>query len=336
MKILVVGLGSMGKRRIRCLKVLGEDSLAGFDPREDRRREAAGQYDIACFDDYAEALRIFRPEALVISVPPDLHHVYISSAIEQKLHFFVEASVVDTGMHETIESLKGLGIVAAPSATLHFHPAIRLIDSIVKSGELGKLSNVLLHSGQFLPDWHTYEPVSDFYVSNRPTGGGREIVPFELSWFTRVFGWPRMVAANYRKTIDIPGAEYIDDTYNMLLDYANFLAVVTVDVVSRYATRRLVVNGGAKQLYWSWDENRVRVYDPSAGVWEDRLYEMKGAAAGYNANIGENMYVEELRNFLDAIRGKRPFFNTMEEDHRVLRLLYKAESSDMSSAFVEV
>jgi hypothetical protein len=40
-----------------------------------------------------------------------------------------------------------------------------------------------------------------------------------------------MVAANYRKTIEIPGAEYIDDTYNILLDYSNYLAVVTVDVV---------------------------------------------------------------------------------------------------------
>lgn len=336
MKILVVGLGSMGKRRIRCLKALGENCLAGFDPREDRRQEVEGQYGIACFKEYVEALQSFQPEALVISVPPDLHHVYISSAIERKLHFFVEASVVDTGMREAIELLKGLEIVAAPSATLYFHPAIMLIDFIVKSGELGKLSNILLHSGQFLPDWHTYEPVSDFYVSNRPTGGGREIVPFELSWFTRVFGWPRMVAANYRKTIDIPGAEYIDDTYNILLDYSNYLAVVTVDVVSRYATRRLVVNGSAKQLYWSWDENRVRVYNPSAKAWEDRPYEMKGAAAGYNANIGENMYIEEMRNFLEAIRGKRPFFNTMEEDYRILQLLYKAESSDMRSSFMEV
>jgi predicted dehydrogenase len=335
MKILVVGLGSMGKRRIRCLKALGEGEVAGFDLREDRRCEASEKYGIACFSDYAEALKRFAPEALVISVPPDKHHIYIKSAIEHKLHFFVEASVVDIGMREAIERIRDCGIVAAPSATLYFHPAIMLIDSIVKSGELGKLSNILLHSGQFLPDWHTYESVSDYYVSNRPTGGGREIVPFEISWFTRVFGWPRMVAANYRKTIDIPGAEYIDDTYNILLDYSNYLAVVTVDVVSRYATRRLVVNGSAKQLYWSWDENRVRVYDPAKGAWEDRSYEMKNAEAGYNANIGENMYIEEVRNFLDAIRGNKPFFNTMEEDLRVLELLYKAERSDMSSAFVE-
>jgi len=121
-----------------------------------------------------------------------------------------------------------------------------------------------------------------------------------------------------------------------LLDYSNYLAVVTVDVVSRYATRRLTVNGSKKQLYWTWDENSVKVFDPEKGAWEERPYEMKNAEPGYNVNIGENMYVEEIRNFIDAINGIRPFFNTMDEDYRILNLLYKAERSDMKSVFVEV
>ncbi len=336
MNILIIGLGSMGKRRIRCLKALGENGIAGYDSRADRCEETSTKYNIVCYDDFQKALREHKPDAFVISVPPDCHHVYIEEAIKIGKHFFVEASVVDGGMRETIEMLKHMDIIAAPSATLYFHPAIQLIRSIVNSGELGKLSNVLLHSGQYLPDWHTYESVADYYVSNRPTGGGREIVPFELSWFVRVFGWPRMVAANYRKTIEIPGAEYIDDTYNLLLDYSGYLAVVTVDVVSRYATRRIVVNGSKKQLYWSWDENKVRVFNPEKNAWDEREYEMKSAEAGYNANIGENMYIDEMRNFLDAIRGKGTFFNSLEEDYRVLNLLYKAERSDMTSKFVEV
>jgi predicted dehydrogenase len=336
MKFLVIGLGSMGKRRIRCLKELGFSEIAGYDIRTDRRDEAAGRYGIHCYSDYSAALRDFAPDSAIISVPPDIHDRYIKSAIENRINFFVEASVVSGGIRESIAAIKDAGIVAAPSATLCFHPAIKLVASIVKSGELGKISNILLHSGQYLPDWHRYESVSDYYVSNPDTGGGREIVPFELSWFTKVFGWPRLVAANYRKTIDILGAEHIDDTYNILLDYSNFLAVVTVDVVSRYATRRLVVNGSDKQLYWSWDENEVRVFDPGIGAWESRKYEMEVAEAGYNKNIGENMYIDEIRDFIAAIRGEKAFINTMEDDLRVLELLYKAESSDMTSKFIEV
>ena len=39
MKFLVIGLGSMGKRRVRNLLANGEKSIFGFDLREDRRKE---------------------------------------------------------------------------------------------------------------------------------------------------------------------------------------------------------------------------------------------------------------------------------------------------------
>ena len=333
MNILVIGLGSMGKRRIRCLQTLGKTSIVGYDVAASRASEAQEKYDVPCFSDWKAALLSSQPNAFIISVPPAMHHLYIRQALDLNVHFFVEASVVDTGLGEFVERLKNSPLIAAPSATLHFHPAIKLISEIVASGELGKLSNILLHSGQYLPDWHTYESVADYYVSNTATSGGREIVPFELSWFLRVFGWPARVAANYRKTIDIHGAPYIDDTYNILLDYRSYLAVVIVDVVSRYATRRLVVNGSEKQLVWSWDENCVKVFDPAKGKWESRSYSPGVAEAGYNSNIGEDMYVDEIRNFLAAIEGTERFFNSMAEDHAVLKLLYAAERSDASSAF---
>lgn len=336
MRFLVAGLGSMGKRRIRCLLALGCDAsdIAGFDPREDRRIEATEKYGIKTFDDFARALEGHRPGAMLISVPPDLHHGYIKAAIRDKIHFFVEASVVDTDMDLIENELAKIDIVAAPSATLMFHPAIRKISEVIRSGGLGKISNVILHSGQYLPDWHAYENVSDYYVSNPATGGGREIVPFELTWLTGVFGFPKRVCGNFRKTITIKGAESIDDTYNFLLDYENFLASVTVDVVSRRAVRRLLINGEKKQLLWDWDFNYVKIFDPEIPGWEDLPYEMGDAAPGYNANIGENMYIDEIRNFIEAIEANRPFVNTMDNDHRVLKLLYAIEESDKTSRVV--
>lgn len=334
MNFLVIGLGSMGKRRIRCLQALGFNSICGYDSRQDRRDEATAQYGVTTYNDFSTALAESCPNALIISVPPDLHHKYMQVALDRKLPFFVEASVVDDGMEDLIIALQETSLVAAPSATLLFHPAIAIIEKQVQSGSLGKISNVIHHSGQFLPDWHTYEAVRDYYVSNPATGGGREIVPFELSWFTRVFGFPDRVCGNFRKTITISGAEQIDDTYNALFDYGNFLASFTVDVVSRHATRRLLINGDRQQLIWDWDENCVRLFNPETATWEKIEYDTGSAAAGYNANIGERMYIEEVRNFVEAIKGKRPFSNSMENDHRVLKLLYAIEEADRSGSYV--
>jgi predicted dehydrogenase len=326
----------MGKRRVRCLQALGVTDILGADLRADRRSETSGKYGIETVADFKQALAAAQFDAAVISLPPLAHVVAMRACIEAKVPFFVEASVVDEGLAEITADVARLGLVAAPSTTLHFHPAIAEITRIVKSGRLGKLSNVMLHSGQYLPDWHSYEKVSDYYVSEPRTGGAREIVPFEMTWFTDVFGYPRRVAGNFRKTIEIEGAEYIDDTYNCLLDYGTFLATVTVDVVSRHATRRLLINGAKGQLVWSWDEAAIKVFDSESGQWASVEYAMEASEPGYNKNIGENMYIDEIRAFLDAVRGVAPFPNTLAEDHKVLKLLYSIERSDALASFTEV
>ncbi len=335
MRLLVIGLGSMGKRRVRCLQSLGYKDVIGFDLRQDRREETKQKYEIKTYDDFALAVKEFDPTAFIISVPPHIHHEYIKWAIKHQKHHFVEASVVDTDMEEIKRSLRSVNIVAAPSATMIFHPAIRQIMDIMKSGDLGTLSNIIFHSGQYLPDWHTYEKVSDYYVSNPATGGAREIVPFELTWITHLLGFPRRVCGNVRKTIRIEGAEKIDDTYNFLLDYEKHLVTVTIDVVSRSATRRLLVNGDQKQLLWDWNQKNIQIYDPKSAQWQILEYQMMGAEAGYHSNIGENMYIDELKAFIDAVDGKVPFINTMENDHNVLKLLYAVEESDKTKQYIE-
>ena len=334
MKAVVVGLGSMGKRRIRCLQALGVQDIVGVDHRLDRREDAVKRYGIVTFAELGGAWADGAVDAAVISLPPKLHVAAMNECVRRRVPFFVEASVVDEGLAEVITAVRSAGLVAAPSTTLHFHPAIDQISKLVRGGRLGTVSNVMLHSGQYLPDWHTYESVADYYVSDPATGGAREIVPFELTWLTELFGLPLRVAGMHRKTIEIAGAERIDDTYNCLLDYGTFLASLTVDVVSRHATRRLAINGSKAQLAWSWDEPVIRIFDGDPAAWSEVAYSMERAEPGYNPNIGENMYIDEIRSFLDAIAGHAPFPNTLERDHDVLRLLYALECSNDSGRFI--
>lgn len=55
MKILVIGLGSMGKRRIRLIRdMYPETVICGVDGREDRRDEAKELFQITCFTSIEE------------------------------------------------------------------------------------------------------------------------------------------------------------------------------------------------------------------------------------------------------------------------------------------
>jgi predicted dehydrogenase len=327
LKFLVVGLGSMGKRRIRNLKKLEINNIDCFDLRSDRIEETKSKYGITVIEDVEEAISKNNYQAIIISVPPAQHHLYIKIALKYSLHFFVEASVLDTGIQEAIEEIKTKKIVAGPSSTLFFHPAVKIISELISQNAIGKISHATYHSGQYLPDWHTYESVSDYYVSHKETGGAREIVPFELTWLTKLFGWPQFVMGINAKTINIPGAETIDDTYQILLHGENYNLSLTVDTVSRYAMRNLLINGSEGIINWTWENNYVKIFSASNNEWNKVEFKKENAQPGYNENIIENMYVEELQQFIDTTLGSSTFFNTMEYDFMILQLLYTIEKS---------
>ena len=322
MKALVIGLGSMGRRRVRCLRQLGVEQVEGFDTRADRRAAAAQEYGIPVRERLAaEDLRAF--DAVVISTPPDQHHTALAWALDAGKPAFVEASVIRDPLPALDARARAQGVVVAPSCTLRFHSAIREITQIVHSGRYGKVCNFSYHCGQYLPDWHPWEKVSDYYVSNPLTGGAREIVPFELTWMVDAFGWPREVQGTRMRTADV-GAP-IDDTYAALLRFDGFVGTLVVDVVARQAVRKLTLNFERASLSWDWDSGVVRVWEAEPGR-QIELHQPKSVAhAGYHQNIGEAMYVAEVASFLAAAQGRGRFPHTLQEDIRVLSLLEEIE-----------
>lgn len=324
MNFLVIGLGSMGKRRVRCLKALGYSNITGLDPRADRREETQKQYDIKVVDNI-KAVDLKNINGFLISTPPDRHLEYMKIALENGIPSFVEASVILEGLREFSSEAKKKGIVFAPSCTLYFHPAIKKIREIVTSGTYGKFTNFSYHSGQYLPDWHPWENVKDFYVSNKVTGACREIVPFELTWITEMLGFPTDIKGYYASTMDV-GAD-IDDTYVTCMKFKNGVGTLLVDVVSRYAVRNMVINMEYGQIMWRWDEPVVNVYDAKEKKWNAHRQDSMGAAEGYNKNITEQMYIDEVNSYINAAKGTSQFPNSLDNDINVLELLYTVEKN---------
>lgn len=326
MKFLVVGLGSMGKRRVRNLQALGHTALAGFDPRADRREEASSRYGIAVFNSFESALAQFQPEALVISTDPSLHMDYAMPAAGRGLHCFIEASVVEgERIAQLCATLKGSKLVMVPSCTMRYYPGPIAIRDVIRGGKLGKPLNLNYLTGQYLPDWHPWEHIRDFYVSRRETGGAREIVPFELTWLNEIFGEPEPLACVKSKLTDMDAD--IDDIYHCLLRYPQgMLANVTVEVISRpKATRELHILGSDGRLVFSADENCVRYIGVGDRDWTRIDLGSGTVEAGYINP--EEPYISEMTDFIKAIAAadRHVFPNTLESDVRVLALLGNLE-----------
>lgn len=324
-KYLVIGLGSMGKRRVRCLIALGvkSEDIWGIDIRKDRCEESKEKYGIKIADSVGE-IDFNEIKAIIVSLPPERHKLGVNIAVKYHKPVFVEASVI---LLET-EEIKQMteDIFVAPSCTFVFHPMIKEIKRIVKSKELGKVCNFSYHSGQYLPDWHPWEDVKTFYVNNRETGGAREIVPYEFTWITDIFGFPKDIKGYFRKTGNV-GCE-IEDSYVSSLNYGDMVGNLLVDVISRYPVRNLIINFQNGQIQWRWDKERLEVYNAETDKTTYVEQQKQPHEEGYSEMIGEQMYIDEIVAFFAGIQDKNKYPNTLEKDINVLKLLNKLENSD--------
>ncbi|WP_088835337.1 Gfo/Idh/MocA family protein [Paenibacillus tyrfis] len=321
---LVIGLGSMGKRRVRDLLALSGQRVIGFDPRPDRRSEAEAKFGIETFDSVERALQL-GPRALIISTPPDQHMPYAHLAADLGLPFFTEASVTKDDVPELIAKLQQKpSLVAAPSCTMRFHPAVTLLSKLVNDKTAGGNCFFMYHSGQYLPDWHPHEDYRTFYVSRKETGGCREIVPFEWVWLTSLFGPIRGGFSLKRKVTTLETD--IDDVYQMVMEFADGTSgQVTVDVVSRKATRAFSLLGEQGTIQWNFSDSAVEVYDGTR-----RTTRRIPVLSGDRPFQYEDMYVSEMRAFLEAIEGGKPFPHNYEQDLALLEMMEQFECGKIS------
>lgn len=332
MKFLVVGLGSMGKRRIRNLQHLKAGEIIGFDVREDRRKEAEKKYKIRTFDDFEKAMAE-NPDALVVSTPPDLHMKYATIAAQRNKHFFTELNVVDKGMKELITICKGKKIVAAPSTTMLHHPAVKKIKEFLDSGVVGKPLTFTYHSGQYLPDWHPWEDYRKFYVSKKETGAARELVSFELVWLTWIFGGVKTVSSFNGKLSKLETD--INDTYQILLKFKNgLLGHLLVDVVARAPYRVFKLLGEEGVIEWDWNTKLVRVFTARDKQWKEHLIEHGEPEKGYVWT--ERMYIDEMNHFVKAIKGEVKYMYSFEKDKKILEIVYAAEESSKKGTHINL
>ncbi|TKB74920.1 MAG: Gfo/Idh/MocA family oxidoreductase [Nitrospira sp.] len=326
MRMLVIGLGSMGKRRIRNLQTLGVKNIGGVDPREDRREESASKFAVPTFSSVEEAVAAFAPSALVIATPPDRHMDYAFFGYRHRLPCFIEASVVDADKILELHNLiREGGPIMAPSCTMRYFPGPAKVKELIRAGAIGKVLNINYHTGQYLKDWHPWEPIESYYVSKRLTGGCREIVPFELTWLNDVFGEPKPLACLRDRVGDM--SVDIDDIYHFWLRYpGGTLANITIEVLSRpEVTREMRVLGTMGQVVFSATENVVRMRTLGSDAWTQFELHRGRAEDGYiNA---EEPYVGELCDFLQAVETNNPaaFPNTLLNDYAVLQTLCALE-----------
>ena len=328
-KILIVGLGSMGKRRARLIRGMRPDmTICAVDSTESRRAEAES-LGMHAYASIPEAVAAEAPEAALVCTAPLSHAGIIHTLLENNLPVFTELNLVDDGYDENMALAKEKGLPLFLSSTMLYRGETQYMREQAQTfmKETGKPVNYIYHIGQYLPDWHPWENYKNFFVGDKRTGGVREIFGIDLPWLWDAFGPVKSVHVEKDK-ISALEVDYPDSYFVTLRHESGVKGVLAVDVVSPKAVRNFECFGEGLHLFWEGNPRALFQFNHDTGEKVPvNTYKTFEHDSRYSDNIVENAYVDELANFFAVIEEGAEGRWSFEKDKQIIRLIETIEEA---------
>lgn len=322
---MVIGLGSMGKRRIRLIqKYNNQIQIFGIDTNEERRKACEKEYNIKAYSTLEDLIDSNEPHCAFICTSPLSHSKLITLCLQRNIHVFTELNLVSDYYDHNIALAEENNLVLFMSSTFLYRDEIRKIKSLVSGADC--LVNYTYHVGQYLPDWHPWENYKDFFVGDKRSNGCREIFAIELPWLTDIFG--NIVKVDVIKNkISSLNVEYNDNYLVMVQHSTGHKGLFAVDVVSRKAVRNLEIFGEKLYLHWDGSPTGLKQFDYiKKEELQIELYDEIDQLQEYSKFVVENAYFNEIVSFFNAVNGKSKPIYGFEKDKEILKIIDEIEA----------
>jgi len=259
-RVAVVGYGYWGPNLVRnFFESEGCQVVLLCDRDEDRLARARGRYPhLETCTEYASVLADDRVEAVVLATPVSSHAPLAREALEAGKHVLVEKPLADTGeaARALVELAAKRGLSLMVDHTFVYTPAIKKIQELINSGELGELlyyDSVRVNLGLFQSDVNVVWDLAvhdlsilDVIYSERPEA-------ISANGAVHVAGQPESQAYI---TLRYPG--------NRLAHcHVNWMAPVKVRQVLICGSRRMIVYDDIQSA------EKLKVYDRGVEVETD-------------------------------------------------------------------
>lgn len=229
LRILVVGVGSIGERHVRCMLATERAEVAICEPNTLAREAVVTKYPVAqAFASLDNALT-HEFNGAVIATPAPLHIPQAAAIVNRGIPVLIEKplSLDLCGLPDLEAAIALRKLTAGVAYPYRAHPSLTSLAAAVASGRFGRPIQVTVVAGQHFP---TYRPAyREIYYRSRTTGGGA--IQDALTHMINAVEWivgptTRVVADAERLKLD--GVE-VEDTANVLARNGNVLTSYTLN-----------------------------------------------------------------------------------------------------------
>ncbi|HEX7976110.1 MAG TPA: Gfo/Idh/MocA family oxidoreductase [Anaerolineales bacterium] len=326
MKILIAGLGSIGRRHLRNLLALGERDLLLYRT----HRSTLPDADLAGIpvETDLQAALARRPDAVIVSNPTALHLDTAIPAAQAGCHLFLEKPVSHSldQLDELEAAVRRGGGQVYTGFQLRFHPGLQQVKRLLEAGEAGRPLSVRAHWGEYLPGWHPWEDYRQGYSARADLGGGVILTlchPLDyLRWLLGEVDALWAFAAHL-SDLDLE----VEDTAEIGLRFSSALASLHLDYNQRPPAHRLEIVGSQGTIRWDSADGGVQVYRVPTGEWQ-----AYPAPQGFERN---DLFLAQMRHFLAVCRGEAAPLCTLQDGRRALELALAAHESQRTGRLVQ-
>jgi len=319
-RTLICGLGSIGRRHLRNLISLGEKDIvllrSGKSTLPD---EELSGFQVEA--DIQVALERWRPDAVIVSNPTALHMQVALPAALAGCHLFLEKPVshILDQLDELQDALRKTGKKCIVGFQFRFHPGLKQVKGLLDGGAIGDVISARVNWGEYLPDWHPWEDYRQSYSARQELGGGVLLTlchPFDyLRWLfgdvTEVWG-----EVSNSGTLELE----VEDIADVSLHFASgVLGSVHLDYLQRPPSHWFEVVGTAGTIRWDNEAGAVQWRSTKTEAWVTIT-----APDGFERN---NLFLDEMRHFLELIEGKTTSICTLEDGVRALKIVLASYQS---------
>jgi predicted dehydrogenase len=344
MKILIIGLGGIGQRHLRNLRMLpGNDmQIIACDPRPNppvltdqlKLEEGARleeKYNLAIFQDIEQALAQ-KPQAAFICNPTSLHVPSAIRAVQAGCAVFIEKPLSHDleQVDKLISMVDSRGLTGVVGYQMRFHPCLQRLHTLVQEKKVGRILSVRAVVGEYLPGWHTYEDYRQGYAARQDLGGGVILSQIhELDYLYWLFGLPRRVfgLGGHLSSLEVDVEDTADILMECMLDGQSIPISLHQDYIQNPASRSCEIIGDAGKILADIRALTVDVFDGRGNQVESSSY------AGFQRN---QMFLDELKYFLEGMQGKGTPLVSLRAGAQSLRMALAAKESLATGKVVEL
>lgn len=303
MNILIVGLGTISKKHVEAIRLhRAEAKIYALRSNKNAHLEE-GIKNIFGLDEID-----FKIDFAIISNSTHLHFEWIEKLIEYKCPLFIEKPALHTleGTDELLAKMEANNILSYVACNLRFHPCVTFMNSLVKEGSIGKINEVNVYCGSYLPDWRPGQDFRKFYSANADMGGGVHLDLFhELDYTYHLFGRPSNVHSVMRSksSLKIDAFDYA----NYLFEYNDFAANLVLNYFRRKVKRTIEVVSEKDTYIADLIQNKV-ITDTDEILFEAKDFTIM------------DTYYDQMKYFMDVVEGKAHPMNELKESVEILKI----------------